>query len=117
MVLRGAAILVVEDSYLLGEAICQAFLDAGATAVHLEATSAGAIDFLGHNPVALASLDFDLIEGTSEPVADALVQAGIPFVFFSGQRPVADSCRFAEWVSKPNIDRLLEVVLDLPAMP
>ena len=48
------------------------------------ATAQGALDFLDANSPSLAVLDINLGDRTSFPVADRLLELGVPFIFASG---------------------------------
>lgn len=82
--LRGRSILVVEDEALVAMLLEDALLDAGCTVLG-PATSVGqALALLRGARPAAAVLDLNLSGETSEPVADALVALGVPFIVVTG---------------------------------
>jgi len=83
----GARVLVLEDSALMAELIKDVLLDAGAIVVGTRQSVAGALQLLALQDLDLACLDVDLGTEDSFPVADALVDRCIPFVFVTGSRP------------------------------
>ena len=83
----GARVLVLEDSALMAELIKDVLLDAGAIVVETRQSVAGALQMLALQDLDLACLDVDLGTEDSFPVADALVDRCIPFVFVTGSRP------------------------------
>ena len=83
----GVRVLVLEDSALMAELIKDVLLDAGAIAVETRHSVAGALQTLASQEVDLACLDIDLGTEDSFPVADALVDRCIPFVFVTGSPP------------------------------
>ena len=82
--LSGRKILVVEDETLVAMLVEDTLMDAGATVVGPVATVAEALAVLRTDRPDVAVLDLNLAGETSEPVADALKQMGIPFVVASG---------------------------------
>ncbi len=82
--LRGRRILVVEDEALVAMLVEDALLDAGARIIGPAATVAEALALLEAELPEAAVLDLNLSGETSAPVADALVQQGVPFLVASG---------------------------------
>ena len=56
----------------------------GASKVHLSASVSKALNVIEKVAITFALLDMNLGEQTSEPVAEALREQGIPFVFATG---------------------------------
>lgn len=85
-VLQGRRVLVVEDDYMIGDAL-HALLEAeGAEVLGPIGRTAEALAFVlrPDSRVDLAVLDVDLHGERSYPVADALAAIGIPFLFTTG---------------------------------
>jgi CheY-like chemotaxis protein len=80
-----ARIMVVEDEALTGMMLAAAIEDAGHEVVGPFASLAPALQAIEHGDMSGAILDINLGRGvTSYPVARALLQAGIRFVFLTG---------------------------------
>ena len=77
-------ILVVEDEMLVLMSIETMLEDLGCTTIESSATVAGALALLENASFDAAILDVNLDGERSYPVADALIAAGIPFVFSTG---------------------------------
>lgn len=82
--LRGCKILIVDDEFLIAADIEYLFSDAGAE-VAVTTTLPGALAAAAAQGLNAALLDLRLGNESSEPVADLLIERGIPFLFFSGQ--------------------------------
>lgn len=82
--LRGRRILIVEDEALVAMLVEDALLDAGCRIIGPAATVAEALALLEAELPEAAVLDLNLSGETSAPVADALVQQGVPFLVASG---------------------------------
>jgi len=78
--------MLVEDSLIISLDAEDILLRLGAEAVSTHATAQGALDALADGaPVpSVAILDINLGDKTSFPVADRLLELGIPFLFASG---------------------------------
>ncbi|MEG3089377.1 response regulator [Sphingomonas sp. PB4P5] len=81
--LAGRRVLVVEDDYLLGIDLAATLQGAGAEVIGPASSVAEALDMLDPLPD-VASLDVQLGDETSFPIADELARRGIPFVFVTG---------------------------------
>ena len=78
-------ILVVEDEFLVAEEIAQALEDRGAQVIGPFPTVSRALRYLeAGSPVDAAVLDINLQGEMVYPVADALRERGVPFVFATG---------------------------------
>lgn len=77
-------ILVVEDEMLVLMSIETMLEDLGCTTIGSSATVAGALALLEQTSFDAAILDLNLGGESSYPVADALINSGIPFVFSTG---------------------------------
>ena len=80
--LEGLRVLVAEDNVILSMHLAGLLEDAGATVVGpfpFVDEALNAID----DTIDAAMLDFELGEGSSAPVAQALTARGVPFAFFT----------------------------------
>lgn len=84
--LRGCRILIVEDDYLVAQAVALLIEEAGAKAVGPIGSVPEAIEFLNERaePLDCALLDVSLRQEKSYPVADALSARQIGVVFATG---------------------------------
>ena len=110
-------LLIVEDEYLAAEALREALMAAGACCIHAVPSVRAALQVLLDHRIDAAVLDLDLASENSNPVADALSVARIPFVFFTGGtgKAIAEAPRGAAMVRKPAIDQLIAIVTGLCA--
>lgn len=109
-------VLLVEDNQELAESMSFALAAYGWRTVGQVSTSADALRSLDHDAFDVAILDLELDEEMSFPVADALRNREIPFVFLTGQ-VAADEIpeRFANetLLSKPvSPESLIEALED-----
>jgi DNA-binding NtrC family response regulator len=108
--LEGLRVLVVDDEMIIALDIESALAEAGAVVVGPACDVAEALELVNREPLSAAVLDVRLGAGTVEPVAEALFERGVPFVFYSGQvRGEASFCRWpkATFVAKPSPSRVL----------
>jgi len=77
-------------------------VEAGATVIGPIADAATALMLVETEAVDCAVLDYKLVDGTSLPVADALLDRGVPFLFSSTYDLGAIAPRFAP---VPRVDR------------
>jgi light-regulated signal transduction histidine kinase (bacteriophytochrome) len=82
--LAGLSILVVEDSLIVALKVERMLRRVGAARVHLSATNEQAIAHIEAEEIDAAVLDINLKGEMSYPVADALAERGIPFIFETG---------------------------------
>jgi CheY-like chemotaxis protein len=82
--LAGVRVLIVEDEYLLAMLLEDELLSAGCTIVDVASNLEKAHEAVRRGAFDVALLDVNLGGETVYPVADALAQAGIAFVFLSG---------------------------------
>jgi CheY-like chemotaxis protein len=103
--LHGKHILVVEDEWLLADEICSAIQSEGGSILGPYASRAEALDALASAPGApdAATLNVQLVDGESYPVADQLKALGIPFLFASanGRSTLPDRFSRNVLLSKP----------------
>tara|TARA_E500000305_G_C4023469_1_gene240295 strand:- start:60 stop:2615 length:2556 start_codon:yes stop_codon:yes gene_type:complete len=77
-------VLVVEDNMIIALDAEDCLMQLGASKVHLSASVSKALNLIEKVAITFALLDMNLGEQTSEPVAEALREQGIPFVFATG---------------------------------
>ena len=83
--LRGRRLLVVEDNYIVAADITLALEERGVEVIGPAGSVGVALKLIAEqNPIDGAVLDVDLRGQRVYPVADALRDAGIPFVFTTG---------------------------------
>lgn len=78
------SVLLVEDSLIISLDAEDILVRLGADSVTIHATTQGALDYLEAATPSIAVLDINLGDRTSFPVADRLLELGIPFIFASG---------------------------------
>ncbi|WP_082622070.1 response regulator [Bordetella sp. N] len=85
-VLEGRRILVVEDDYLVALTVVELLEDVGAEVIGPVSTADEAVALVtaGATPIDAAILDVNLDGETSFPVADALAERDVFFVFATG---------------------------------
>jgi DNA-binding response OmpR family regulator len=83
---RSARVLVVEDVMVMADVLCDVLRDSGFEPVGPSATVDKALHLIATSTVDAAILDIRLLDGRSFPVAYALRDRGIPFVFVTGSR-------------------------------
>ena len=81
--LAGRKVLIVEDDYYLATDMVRTLGQAGAEIIGPVPSVRDALRLLAAQPEA-AVLDVELQDGKSFPIADALTQRDIPFVFATG---------------------------------
>lgn len=116
--LAGHHLLLVEDSLIIAldaEDICDRL---GAGRIQTAATVQGALDSIDADPPSVAMLDINLGDRTSFPIADRLLDLGIPFFFATGygeQAQIPTDHRGRVVVQKPytleNVARAMDEVL------
>src|SRR3712207_2395001 len=77
-------VLIVEDEYFLADDMAQVLRKFGAQVVGPVQTTDKALALLAEEPVDAAILDINLKGQMVFPVADALREQGVPFVFATG---------------------------------
>ncbi len=106
-VLRGRRVLVVEDEYLLAEDLRQELERQGAEVLGPVPTVAEALELLATGPApSIAILDINLQGEMAFPVADALRERAIPFVFATGYDAQAIPPAYAD---VPRMEKPLEL--------
>lgn len=82
--LEGLRILVVEDEFLVATLLQDMLESAGCTVSGPIARVADALDAVDHETYDAAVLDVNLGGDRIDPVADALSQRNVPFMFVTG---------------------------------
>lgn len=100
------SVLIVEDEMIVAMMMEDLLRSLGATEVYICADTHSAIEVVRTKPLDCAILDLRIADGSSMPVADALDQAGVPFLFSSGTEAAEIEGRHARRpaISKPFMD-------------
>ena len=118
---RTPAVLIVEDDAALGEAIGLCVEDAGYAVAGFAQSVEAALAELGRQPIDAALLDINLQGELVYPVAHALAELGVPFVFVTAKPPseIPEAYRNRLVVPKPYYDAALCAALAsvLPPRP
>lgn len=116
--LAGQRVLLVEDSLIIALDAEDIVNRLGAEEVVTAASVDAALDLIVASPPSVAMLDINLGNGTSFPIADSLLDRGIPFMFATGygeQAQFPDQHRGRPVVQKPytieNVARALAEML------
>jgi CheY-like chemotaxis protein len=106
---RSLAVLIVEDDVLLGEAIGLCVEQAGYEVAGCAQSVEDALATLGRKTVDGALLDINLQGELVYPVANALAERGVPFVFVTAQpqSEIPEPHRHRPVVPKPYYDGAL----------
>jgi DNA-binding response OmpR family regulator len=102
--LKGARVLLVEDDFLILAELEQVLSEAGAEVAGLCRTVEEALRLAAGNSLSAAILDIMLGQESVAPVARKLDEAGVPFVFYSGQAgtdPIRREWPACKILSKP----------------
>lgn len=97
------SVLIVEDDHLLGLAIGMCVEDAGYTVAAVADSVEAALAALSRETIDAALLDINLHGELVFPVANALAERGVPFVFVTAQSPeiIPETHRSRPVVPKP----------------
>ena len=111
--LRGRRILLVEDEMMVAWLVADMLGDLGCEVVGPASHVDRALTMLAAETIDAAVLDLNLGGVRSYPVADALTERGIPFVFATGygEDSVLEGYRFWPVLPKPVERRKLRCVL------
>ena len=99
-VLQGVRVLVVEDEYLVAILIEEILESAGCTVMGPIPRLREALDAVDHDEYDAAVLDVNLAGERINPVADALSERNVPFLFVTGYGANALPGEYAE---RPHI--------------
>lgn len=95
--LSGRCVLLVEDEYFIADELRRSFESAGATILGPVGRVAEALILVNETArIDGAVLDVNLHDVMIYPVADALRERGVPFVFATGYEKMALPTRFAD---------------------
>lgn len=112
---RGAAlrVLVVEDDYCIARDIARMIARLGCDVVGPAPGVEAAMNLLETERPAAAVLDIDLKGRAVYPLADALLQRGVPFVFITGydERDIPIAYRGVRRLTKPCLTAALMAAL------
>jgi CheY-like chemotaxis protein len=111
---RPRCVLIVEDDVLLGMAIGLCVQDAGYKVAGLARSVEAALETLSHETVDAALLDVNLQGELVFPVANALAERGVPFVFVTAHPPldIPEKHRHRPVVPKPYYDAAICAALE-----
>lgn len=107
-------ILVVEDSYLTAEAVCDMVVSCGWDVAGAVGRVESGVKFLHEHAIDGAVVDIDLHGTLSFPLCEQLRKRDIPFVFLSGcdrNYPVPEEFRATPWLVKPVDNRQFALAL------
>ena len=82
--MTGKRILVVEDEYFIAQDLRKALVEAETTVIGPVGNVNDALSLLRDEPVDVAILDVNLAGTQSFPVADALRERSVPYMFLTG---------------------------------
>jgi CRP-like cAMP-binding protein len=111
---RKTRILVVEDSYLTAQAVCDMVVEHGYQPIGPVGHIDSGIRFVCENAVDAAVVDIDLHGTSSFPICEQLAKRDIPFVFLTGYNqhyPMPAEFRAAPWLQKPLDGREFRIAL------
>jgi len=106
---RTPSVLIVEDDEQLGEAIGFCVEEAGYEVAGFAKSVDAALATLGRETVDAALLDINLQGELVYPVANALTERGVPFMFVTSQPPseIPERYRSHPVIAKPYYDAAL----------
>jgi len=106
---RLPSVLIVEDDIMLGLAIGLCVEEAGYAVAAVAPSVEAALAALGRQTIDAALLDINLHGELVFPVANALAERGVPFVFVTAQSPdtIPETHRGRPVVPKPYYDGAL----------
>jgi DNA-binding response OmpR family regulator len=114
---RALRVLAVEDEFLLSEVLAEDLRGAGYEVIGPFGTLPEALEAARREPFDLAVLDINLRGTMVFPLADRLLESGIPFLFLTGYGSAETPARFSSIprVPKPYNARVLRREVDLRA--
>jgi DNA-binding NtrC family response regulator len=103
-----AVVLHVEDQMMLAMDAEYVLLEAGVKEVAHASTVAQALEIISTSKVDAAVVDAQVFDGEAKPVADALIQRGIPFIMMSGYADgFGEAYAHLTWLAKPASEEQL----------
>ena len=100
--LKGATILIVEDEPLIVMDMTMALVAAG---VHVTSTNTvkHARILVESDGLTAATIDNALPDGNGTVLCARLKELGVPFLVYSGTKPVDGPCKDAPYITKPAL--------------
>jgi two-component SAPR family response regulator len=115
--LEGIRVLIVEDNYVVADALKYLIVGYQGTVIAIVPTVARAMRALKDHAVDVAVLDINLHGTSVVPVADHLRERGVPFVFLTGYGDAAllpERFREQPRLDKPvDAERLVRAMLEV----
>lgn len=111
---EGRRVLLVEDNYLVAATLVTQLEEMGCAVIGPFASVHDALAAVERESIDAAVLDVNIIGGTSAPVAEALAQRGVPFVFVTGYgspRMLPPRLASHQRLNKPVNERLFQKTL------
>ena len=102
--LEGLRILVVEDNFLAAEVVRDALESTGCTVIGPVARLEMGLQLAEQQQIDGAVLDINLNGDRCFPIAEALRQRGVPFIFLTGYDDAAIPCRAATGATARQVD-------------
>lgn len=116
--MTGKRVLIVEDEFLVAAMLEDELIDRGATVVGPAASLAEGMRLVERGGFDLAVIDWNLDGEHSTPIAEALSEAGIPFVISTGYGIVPTEFAGHPLLAKPydpcDLVRLFGNLIDKP---
>jgi CheY-like chemotaxis protein len=115
--LRGTSVLIVEDNYVVAEALRFLIDGYDGSVVAAVPSVERALEVLAAGPVEIAVLDINLNGASVVPLAEHLRARGVPFVFLTGYGDtdlLPENLRGHPRFGKPvEAERLIQTMCDL----
>jgi DNA-binding response OmpR family regulator len=111
--LRGLRVLLVEDEPLVSMALADELEQVGAIVVGPAASVESALDLIASEQVDAAILDVELQRKLVYPVADLLLDRGVPFILTTGHDAQALPERYADVLNSAKPTPATEVLATL----
>lgn len=102
--LEGRRVLVAEDNVILSMHVAEVLEAAGAEVVGPYPFPDEALGAVRHDVPDAAVLDYELMNGTSKPIAQALSRRGVPYAYFTSHErgDLDDPNQTVPVLGKPN---------------
>ena len=107
LMIQGKRILVVEDEFIVAAMVCDILEDAGAEPIGPFGRVSDALQAISLQSFDAAVLDWNLHGESSEPVAHALSERGVPFVIATGYGAVDGTFSARPILGKPYVPQVL----------